>query len=106
MERRDFITLLGGVAAGGPLAAHAQTRALPVIGILSVTASDAPRNSIEAILRGLAKMGYADGDTVSIDYRWAGGDYSKLPQLATELVNHGVSIILANGNVNVAKAAI
>jgi putative tryptophan/tyrosine transport system substrate-binding protein len=106
MKRREFIGLVGGATAAWPLPARAQTRALPVIGILSVTASDASRNSIEAILRGLAKMSYADGDTVSIDYRWAGGDYSKLPQLATELVNRGVSIIIASGNVNAAKAAI
>jgi ABC-type uncharacterized transport system substrate-binding protein len=106
MRRREFITLLGGTTAAWPLIAHSQTRARPVVGILSVTASDAPRNSIEAILRGLGKMGYADGDTVSIEYRWAGGDYGKLPQLASELVSRGVSIIFANGNANVAKAAI
>jgi putative ABC transport system substrate-binding protein len=85
MRRREFISLIGGAVAW-PLAARAQTRALPVIGILSVQASDAPFLQIEPFLRGLGKMGYADGDTVSIEYRWAGGDYSKLPQLATELV--------------------
>jgi putative ABC transport system substrate-binding protein len=105
MRRRTFITLLGGTTAAWPLIAHSQTLSRPVIGILSVTASDAPRNSIEAILRGLGKMGYVDGDTVSIEYRWADDDYSKLPQLASELVSRGVSIIFANGNVNVAKAA-
>jgi putative ABC transport system substrate-binding protein len=105
MQRRDFVKLLGGAAAVWPLSARSQTRALPVVGILSVTDSDAPRNSIEAILRGLGKMGYADGDTVSIDYRWARGDYGKLPQLASELVSRGVSIIFANGNANVARAA-
>jgi putative ABC transport system substrate-binding protein len=105
MRRREFISLIGGAVAW-PLAARAQTRALPVIGILSVQASDAPFLQIEPFLRGLGKMGYADGDTVSIEYRWAGGDYSKLPQLATELVNRGVSIIFAEGNAGVAKAAI
>jgi putative ABC transport system substrate-binding protein len=106
MQRRSFITLLGGTTAAWPLIAHAQTLSRPVVGILSVTASDAPRSSIEATLRGLGKMGYADGDTVLIEYRWAGGDYSKLPRLASELVSRGVSIIFANGNANVAQAAI
>jgi putative ABC transport system substrate-binding protein len=105
MRRRDFITLFGGATAAWPLTAHSQTRARPVVGILSATASDAPRNLIEAILRGLGKMGYADGDTVSIEYRWADGDYSKLSQLASELVSRGVSILVANGSADAAKAA-
>jgi putative ABC transport system substrate-binding protein len=105
VKRRDFISLIGGAPAW-PFAARAQTRALPVIGILSVQASDAPFGQIEPFLRGLGKMGYVDRDTVSIDYRWAGGDYSKLPRLATELVNRGVSIIFAEGNAGAAKAAI
>ena len=95
--------LLSGI--GFSLSSRAQTRARPVVGILSATASDAPRNLIEAILRGLDKMGYADGDTVSIEYRWADGDYSKLSQLASELVSRGVSILVANGSADAAKAA-
>ena len=71
MRRRDFISLVGGSAVAWLLAAHAQTRTRPVVGILSATASDAPRNLIEATMRGLGKTGYADGDTVSIEYRWA-----------------------------------
>jgi putative ABC transport system substrate-binding protein len=95
MQRREFITFIGSTVAW-PLAAHAQQPAMPVIGVLSV----GPRiPDIEAAFeRGLAERGYAVGRNVTIERRWAQGNYDKLPELAQELVRLNPALIRVGGN--------
>ena len=103
MQRRDFITLLGGTAAGWPLAVRGQQPTIPVIGGLS--AGHSPIPDIEAAFeRGLAERGYVVGRNVTIEPRWARGNYDRLPELAQEIVRLNPALIRAGGNV-VALAA-
>jgi putative ABC transport system substrate-binding protein len=98
MQRRDFITLLGGTAAGWPLAARAQQPAIPVIGVLSAGSPDGAIPDIEAAFeRGLAERGYVVGRNVTIERRR--GNYDRLPELAQELVRLNPALIRVAGNV-------
>jgi putative ABC transport system substrate-binding protein len=94
VTRRNFITLLGGAAAW-PLAARAQQPAMPVVGFLSsrLPTTDAPL--IAVISQGLKDSGFIDGQNVAMDYRWAEGQYERLPALAAEFVNQRVAVIAA-----------
>ena len=104
MRRRDFIFLLGGTAATWPLAASAQQTAMPVIGVLSAGSPGMLPDIEEAFERGLAERGYVVGRNVTIERRWAGGNYDRLPELAQELVRLNPALISVGGNV-VALAA-
>jgi hypothetical protein len=97
MRRREFITLLGGAAVSWPLAARGQQQAMPVIGYLH-SASPGPYSSmIAAFQHGLAEAGYVDGQNVTIDYRWAEGQFNRLPALAAELVAGRPAVLVAGG---------
>jgi len=96
IERRKFLATLGGAAAW-PLVARAQQSAMPVIGYLH-SASPEPYSSMMAAFRhGLAEAGYVDGQNVTIDYRWAEGQFDHLPALAAELVAHRPAVLVAAG---------
>ena len=99
MRRREFITLLGGAAAAWPLAAHAQQATRPPrIGWLSTGSPISHRLSLAAFQDGLRALGYIEGGNVTIEYRWAEGNLARLPELANQLVQQQVEIILAGGS--------
>jgi putative tryptophan/tyrosine transport system substrate-binding protein len=93
MKRREFITLLG-CAAAWPLAARAQQH-VPIIGYLSSRAADTEAHLIAAFRRGLNETGYIEGRNVVVQFRWAQGQYDRLPKLASELVSQQVAVIFA-----------
>jgi len=96
MRRREFVTLLCG-AGMWPLVARAQQASLPVIGFMSSRSPEDSPHMIEAFRRGLKEGGFIEGENVAIEFRWARGDYSRLPALAADLVSRRVAVIAAVG---------
>ena len=105
LRRREFITLLGGAMAAWPLAARAQQQALPVIGFMSARAPEDSTHLLAAFRRGLAEGGYVEGQNLSIEFRWARGQYDLLPAMAAELINRRVLVLTTAGGEPSALAA-
>jgi putative ABC transport system substrate-binding protein len=103
VNRRDFITLLGGAAVTWPLALRAQQGTMPVIGYLDSAATKSAETV--AYHQGLSQLGYVEGKNVAIEYRSAGGQYDRLPALAADLVRKQVAVIFASRGAVSAQAA-
>ena len=97
MRRREFITLIGSAAATWPLAARAQQSAIPVIGYLDSRSPEVVENRLRGFHQGLKEAGYAEGENITILYRWADDRMDRLPLLAADLVSRSVAAIITTG---------
>ena len=95
MRRREFITLVGGMAAAWPLAAQAQQSPMPLIGFLGFTSPQAFATELAAFHGGLGEAGFVEGQNVAIEYRWAQAQFDRLPALAVELARLPLSVLVA-----------
>ena len=105
IRRREVVTLLGGAAAAWPVAARAQQPAVPVIGWLSSRSPGESKHLVDAFRSGLQTLGYVEGKNVAIHFRWAEGQYDRLPAMAAELVREKVAVLATLGGEPSALAA-
>jgi putative tryptophan/tyrosine transport system substrate-binding protein len=107
MQRRDFITLLGGAAVAWPSGARGEPSALPVVGFIRDGSADASARLAAAFRKGLNETGYVEGQNVTVEYHWLEGHYDRLPALLADLVRRQVAVIATPGHLPTvaAKAA-
>ena len=105
MRRREFISLIGGVAATWPLAARAQQPAMPVVGFLGAPSAAPYARYVAAVHQGLKEVGYVEHQNVAMEYRWADNQYDRLPALAADLVSRRVAVIIPIGGAPATVAA-
>src|SRR6516164_6364048 len=104
MRRREFITLIGGIAAW-PVAARAQQPTMPMIGFLNGASAAEFPHLLAAFRKGLIETGFVEGRNITMEYRYAGGQYDRLPELAADLVSRKVSVIVATAGTPTIRAA-
>ena len=105
MRRRQFMTLLGGVAAAlWPIRADAQQPNVRVVGVVSSGSADGFAHLLATLHQGLRDKGYVDGQNLTIEYRWADGHYDRLPALVADFVKRRVALIISTGGVVAARA--
>jgi putative tryptophan/tyrosine transport system substrate-binding protein len=97
MRRRDFIKFVACSAITWPLAAHAQQKLTPLVGFLSGRSPSTDADLVQAFRQGLNETGYVDGHNLTIEFRWAEGQFDRLPEMARDLISHHVSVIFAGG---------
>jgi len=97
MRRREFVTLLGSAAVTWPALARAQQSTIPTVGFLSTRSPDESAHQLAAFHRGLAENGYVENQNVTVEYRWAMGQYDQMAPLAAELVRRSVGVLVAVG---------
>jgi putative ABC transport system substrate-binding protein len=105
VKRRELMILLGGAAISWPLTGRAQQKAMPVIGFLSSGSPWPIATLVAAFHQGLSETGYVEGQNLVVEYRWAEGDYDRLPALAADLVGRKVDVIVTGGSPAPARAA-
>jgi putative ABC transport system substrate-binding protein len=100
MERREFITLLGSAAATWPLSVIAQQLPIPVIGFLDPRSPEGIAERLRGLRQGLKETGYAEGENLTIEYRWAENQMGRLPELATDLVRRKAGIVPTDSHID------
>jgi putative tryptophan/tyrosine transport system substrate-binding protein len=105
MRRRNFLGVVGGAVVALPRVARAQQPAIPVIGYLTSRSAGETAALVAAFRKGLAEAGYVEGQNVAVEYRWAEGQYDRLPALAADLVQRGVAVLVTTGGEPAALAA-
>ena len=105
MRRREFIKLLSGAAAASPLTVRAQQQPMPVVGFLNAASPGPLRQQVAAFREGLKESDYVEGRNVGVEYRWAEGQYDRLPALVADLVRQQVSVIVSGGGAPAVLAA-